>query len=379
MSEVIDAIKVWQEQNAPTIKGLDVAKQNAISQALNFFNKKFGGEGELMPIIEEKVIIETPKEKKKGKGANGLIKIKEIGIKINNDNLQFKDFQDAQVYLMDYFLHQVNRAPFRFDIYLTWEDGSNIISKFLIDANDTMLISYKPMKIPLNKYIYAYYLTGLDAVNGKAVNTNFYENNNSSYKEWDWQIDEPQEGFNVGDRVILNQDYNYSGVVLSKGQIGVVKSNWGGNLGKVQIQFDGDDINTVKTVYDTYLDKYVEPTPTSVENAINQQIMIPQMTQFELMSDVGSKLKKGDTGVFAEDYIPPNTFLDAYMNSEARPDVIYKIPFKKIRIIEELPLDEIKQAEEEVLFTDLEELENEIESINFEELEELDKELDDLF
>ena len=107
--------------------------------------------------------------------------------------------------------------------------------------------------------------------------------------------------------------------------------------------------------------------------------MIPQMTQFELMSDVGSKLKKGDTGVFAEDYIPPNTFLDAYMNSEARPDVIYKIPFKKIRIIEEAPIEEIKKAEEEVLFTDLEELENEIESINFEELEKLDKELDDLF
>ena len=102
------------------------------------------------------------------------------------------------------------------------------------------------------------------------------------------------------------------------------------------------------------------------------------MTQFELMKDDG-KLKKGDTGVFAQDYYPPNTFVDAYMNSEARPDVIYTIPFKKIRIIEELPYEEIKQAEEEVLFTDLEELENEIESINFEELENLDKELDDLF
>jgi hypothetical protein len=106
--------------------------------------------------------------------------------------------------------------------------------------------------------------------------------------------------------------------------------------------------------------------------------MIPQITQFELMEDDG-KLKKGDTGVFAQDYYPPNTFVDAYMNSEQIPDFIYTIPFKKIRIIEEAPIEEIKQAEEEVLFTDLEELENEIESINFEELEKLDKELDDLF
>jgi hypothetical protein len=187
MSEILEAIKVWEQQNSPTIKGLDVAKQNAISQALNFFNKKFGGEGELMPIIEETVIVETPKTKK------------------------------------------------------------------------------------------------------------------SKAKK--------------------------------------------------------DD---------------------KVENAINQQIMIPQMTQFELMKDDG-KLKKGDTGVFAQDYYPPNTFVDAYMNSERIPDFIYNVPFKKIRIIEELPLEEIKQAEEEVLFTDLEELENEIESINFEELENLDKELDDLF
>ena len=59
MSEILDAIKVWEQQNASTIKGLDVAKQNAISQALNFFNKKFGGEGELMPIIEEP-IVEAP-------------------------------------------------------------------------------------------------------------------------------------------------------------------------------------------------------------------------------------------------------------------------------------------------------------------------------
>lgn len=79
MSEVIDAIKIWQQQNAPTIKGLDVAKQNAISQALNFFNKKFGGEGELIPLIEEKIIAKSTKEKKyKSKSdkkvANGLIK-----------------------------------------------------------------------------------------------------------------------------------------------------------------------------------------------------------------------------------------------------------------------------------------------------------------
>ena len=49
-------------------------------------------------------------------------------------------------------------------------------------------------------------------------------------------------------------------------------------------------------------------------------------------------------------------------------------------LVEEAPISlETKEAEEEVLFTDLEELENEIESINFEELEKLDKELDDLF
>ena len=74
------------------------------------------------------------------------------------------------------------------------------------------------------------------------------------------------------------------------------------------------------------------------------QVMIPQGTEFELMEDVGT-LKKGDTGVFAEDYIPRYAFLDAYMNSEIRPDFIYTIPFKKIRIIEEAPREEIPKAE----------------------------------
>jgi hypothetical protein len=451
MSEVIDAIKVWQEQNALTIKGLDVAKQNAISQALNFFNKKFGGEGELMPIIEEKVIVETPQTKEEAKDfnigdkikyiganteyiqngdlgvitdvvtykngdinfevkfesknskfmlpkyklelfkeeqkvANGLIKIKEIGIKINDDNRKFKDFGDAQFYLMDYFLNQVNKVPFRFDIYLTWEDGSNIISKIAIDADDIKLSSYNPMKIPLSRYMFAYYLKGLDVSNGKAYSDSFYENNNSHFEKWDWEdktiTEAIQQGnkesgnFKIGDKV------EYIGVDQS------IRSRETDKLVDIKTQ----EIGTI--VYITGQFSYVEfkdgvvpltadylqlvKETSKVETAINQQIMIPQGTEFELMSNNGI-LKKGDTGVFAEDYIPPNTFLDAYMNSEARPDFIYTIPFKKIRVIEEAPIEEINQAEEEIVFADLEALENEIESINFEELEQLDKELDDLF
>jgi len=72
------------------------------------------------------------------------------------------------------------------------------------------------------------------------------------------------------------------------------------------------------------------------ENPKEPQVMIPQGTEFELMEDDGT-LKKGDTGVFAQDYYPPNTYVDAYMNSERVPDFLYYIPFKKIRIIEEAP------------------------------------------
>jgi len=75
------------------------------------------------------------------------------------------------------------------------------------------------------------------------------------------------------------------------------------------------------------------------ENPKQPQVMIPQGTEFELMEDDGT-LKKGDTGVFAQDYYPPNTYVDAYMNSERVPDFLYYIPFKKIRIIEEAPKEE---------------------------------------
>jgi hypothetical protein len=82
------------------------------------------------------------------------------------------------------------------------------------------------------------------------------------------------------------------------------------------------------------------------ENPKQPQVMIPQGTAFELMEDDGT-LKKGDTGVFAQDYYPPNTYVDAYMNSERVPDFLYYIPFKKIRIIEEAPREEI--PEEDIL------------------------------
>mgnify|MGYP002477994771 CR=1 FL=1 len=80
------------------------------------------------------------------------------------------------------------------------------------------------------------------------------------------------------------------------------------------------------------------------ENPKQPQVMIPQGTEFELMEDDGT-LKKGDTGVFAQDYYPPNTYVEAYMNSEARPDYTHLIPFKKIRIIEEAPREETPKAE----------------------------------
>jgi hypothetical protein len=70
------------------------------------------------------------------------------------------------------------------------------------------------------------------------------------------------------------------------------------------------------------------------ENPIKPQVVIPQWTEFELIEDDGN-LKKGDIGVLSKDYYPPNTFVDVYMNSEARPDYNYIIPFKKIRVIEE--------------------------------------------
>jgi hypothetical protein len=82
------------------------------------------------------------------------------------------------------------------------------------------------------------------------------------------------------------------------------------------------------------------------ENPKQPQVMIPQGTAFELMEDIAT-LKKGDTGVFAQDYYPHNTYVEAYMNSEAIPDVLYFITFEKIRVIEEAPREEI--PEEEIL------------------------------
>ena len=369
MSEVIDAIKIWQQQNAPTIKGLDVAKQNAISQALNFFNKKFGGEGELMPIIEEKVIVEPPITASPNKG----IPLTSIEILYGYDTFTFNTFESAQTWIQDRYNFVEMKQPFYIDCLLTWEDGSQVLTKNKIRVNENEEDSFNPNMDKLNKWLFVMFVSTI---------SNWIEVNAKSYfTAWDWQIDETPKVesvniFKVGDKVRLIKDIDKKSYPnnqeLELGDIGIVK-NKEGYLDQYDVEFNGKEIYEDSSYFEL-----VRET-SKVETAINQQIMIPQGTEFELMSDVGSKLKKGDTGVFAVDYIPPNTFLDAYMNSEARPDVIYTIPFKKIRIIEEAPTEELNQAEEEIVFADLEALENEIESINFEELEKLDKELDDLF
>jgi len=76
------------------------------------------------------------------------------------------------------------------------------------------------------------------------------------------------------------------------------------------------------------------------------QILLPQGTAFELI-EADSIFTKGETGVLAEDFYEGNTYVEAYMNSESRPDYPHFIRFAKIKVIEEAPREEI--PEEEIL------------------------------
>jgi hypothetical protein len=76
------------------------------------------------------------------------------------------------------------------------------------------------------------------------------------------------------------------------------------------------------------------------------QVLLPQGTEFELI-EADSIFKKGETGVLAVDYYEGMPYVEAYMNSEARPDYPHFITFEKIRIIEEEPREEI--PEEDIL------------------------------
>jgi hypothetical protein len=288
MSEILEAIKVWEQQNSPTIKGLDVAKQNAISQALNFFNKKFGGEGELMPIIEEKIIIETPITTLPNKG----IPLRSIGIVYGNDTFTFDTFENAQTWIQDRYNFAEMKQPFYIDCLLSWEDGSQVLTKNKIRVNENEEDSFNPNFDKLNKFLFIKFV---------ATESNWIEVNMKSYfTSWDWQIDEKSKDFSIDDKIkYIGEDTEYN----KNGDIGVI-------------------------------------------------------------TDV-VKYKNGD--------------LDFEVKFESK-NTKFMLPKYKLELVQETPTSvETKEAEEEVLFTDLEELENEIESINFEELEKLDKELDDLF
>ena len=299
MSEVIDAIKVWQEQNASTIKGLDVAKQNAISQALNFFNKKFGGEGELMPVIEENIIVETSLTTLPNKG----IPLQSIAIVYGLDTVSFDTFENAQTWIADKYNFGStfkDRGVFYIDCILTWEDGSQSLTKKKIKVSENEEGSFNPNIDKLNKWLFFMYVS---------TENNFIEvNNKSFFTFWDWQIDEPKE------------------------ETPKVESS---NTFKI-----GDKVE--------YLGKNFKP------------------------------FKKGDIGIIT-DIQTKNNQIEYQLTIDGK-GKLYFWNKKYYKLVEEAPISvETKEAEEEVLFTDLEELENEIESINFEELEKLDKELDDLF
>lgn len=74
------------------------------------------------------------------------------------------------------------------------------------------------------------------------------------------------------------------------------------------------------------------------------QVLLPQGTEFELI-EADSIFKKGETGVLAVDYYEGMPYVEAYMNSEARPDYPHFITFEKIRIIEEAPREEIPEKD----------------------------------
>jgi hypothetical protein len=157
--------------------------------------------------------------------------------------------------------------------------------------------------------------------------------------------DNEEKPFYLNENVVLNRNIEYKNKYYSIGTKGNVV-NLDYDKKEASVYFENNGV-IVPNIPFNYIDKYSngEKQPKA-ENPKEPQVMIPQGTEFELMEDDGT-LKKGDTGVFAQDYYPPNTFVDAYMNSERVPDFLYSIPFKKIRIIEEAPREEI--PEEEIL------------------------------
>jgi hypothetical protein len=102
--------------------------------------------------------------------------------------------------------------------------------------------------------------------------------------------------------------------------------------------------DTIQQMACDVLSKYWAGASQPKEETPKEPQIIPQGTAFELIDNDGT-LKKGDTGVFADDYYVGNTYVEAYMNSERRPDYTNVIPFKKIRIIDEMPKEEIPKED----------------------------------
>ena len=353
MSEILDAIKVWEQQNASTIKGLDVAKQNAISQALNFFNKKFGGEGELMPIIEEP-IVEAPIVEQQ----EGLVPIKLIRDEWNNK--EFTSWSEFNKYIDDYYkiapLPQIGYDKWKFKF--VWEDGSLVVERFDMGLSDG---DFNPKKENANEYLKKLRDNRLSAYydisqNFDSSKLSFYDSidkeegkQNELYKvnEIEIRIDKISKKFQDFEdaRTFLIDYFKYE--VNQKPFIFNIIVNWA----------DGSAItsrNDIK-VDDFALDSY-------------NPIVQPLSRYIFVLYVLGKDKDKNNNDI-------NKNFFEFALNDYTSWDWQDSTLTSVMQEVKE----EISDDEEEVVFADLEAIENEIESINFEELEKVDTELDDLF
>jgi hypothetical protein len=357
MSEILEAIKVWEKENSAKINELDVAKKNAISQALNFFNKKFGGEGELMPIIAEEPneIVEQVITKES--------KVPILSIEDVDGLKKYKNWTDFNNYVQDYYkiVPIPNLGYDKWKFRFTWENGDVIEDRIDVGFNSG---DYNPLKQPINEYIKETYLKENISVMYKAKvsdvgNLSFDDESSKSVQNQSnliglksiniWTNDnqiKPFESFEDAQTFLLD------------------KFNFGNNGNKMEFAFQPvlvwEDGSTITARNDIRVNDFELESFDPKTQKLNKYL-------FALY--VLGENKIGNRILENKNFYVQNS--SSYFTSWdwGTQETLQK----------EEPKIEEKISEEEIVFADLEELENEIESINFEELENIDKELDDLF
>ena len=350
MSEILDAIKNWEQQNSSTIKGLDVAKQNAISQALNFFNKKFGGEGELMPIVEEP-IVEAPIVENREE----LVPIKLIRDEWNNK--EFTSWSEFNKYIDDYYkiapLPESGYDKWKFKF--VWEDGSQLVDRFDIGLSDG---DFNPKKENANEYLKRVRDNNIFAM--YSISQNF-DSSKLSFYDSVYKEEKNQELVPLKSVTIIENGVNIEFDSFDSAQFGLQKIFETNNKTPFtfNIAVNWADGSAITSRNDIKIDDFAIDSYNPMDKPLSRYIFVLYI--------LGKDKDKNNNDI-------NRNFFEFALNDYTSwdwQDSTIKSTISEVQ-------QEINKEEEEVVFKDSDDVEIIEENITFEELDRIDQELEDL-